>query len=69
MRWLMMAALVTGCGTKTCKDETVLVSLTLSGDTVNADAFDVTVVVDNTQTLTAKDLPHAGTAAHGTLEI
>jgi hypothetical protein len=59
--------LVAGCGTKTCKDQTVLVSLTLSGASVAADRLDVTVVA-GASTMSAS-VARSGSAATGTLEI
>jgi hypothetical protein len=68
MRSLLLAALLaSGCGTKACKDKTVLVSLTLSGATAQADMLDVTVEV-GAEVLTAT-VPHTGVAAEGTFEI
>jgi Right handed beta helix region len=71
MRALCCAAilLAAGCGgTKSCKDKTVLVSLTLGQGAAAADSFDVTVVV-GTNTLTANGIARKSQAATGTLEI
>ena len=63
---LLALLLVAGCP-RPCKDKTVLVALTLDGDTIHADELDVSVVASN-ETMTAK-VQHASNASSGTLEI
>jgi hypothetical protein len=57
-----------GCGTRTCKDKTVLVTVTLGATASAADSFDVSVTV-GTQTLTSTGVARKSQSASGTLEI
>jgi hypothetical protein len=64
-----IAILIGGCGTRTCKDQTVLVSLSLGAAAAQADRFDVTVVIGGNETLKATGVPRSSGSAQGTLEI
>lgn len=67
---LLLSALSASCTTtRTCKDQTVLVTVALNGATAQADQLDVTVEITGGATLQATGLPHTAGSATGTLQI
>jgi hypothetical protein len=66
---LLLGVAVGACAAPVCKDNTVLVTVSLAGGTARADTFDVTVTVNASATLHALALPHTPGAATGTLEL
>lgn len=67
---LFSAVLSPACTTtRTCKDQTVLVTVTLTGGAEQADQLDVTVEITGGATVRANGLQHLRGAATGTLQI